>query len=253
MKYLSLFTGAAGGDLAFQHLLEGFRCVGYVEIEEYPQKVIERRIEDGLLDEAPIFGDIRKFNTQYAKAYKNLVNLIIAGWPCNEISYANISGEGLCGANSGLWHETAEVVCQIRPQYIFLENSPGITIRGLGEVLRDLAQIGYDAEYDCIPASFFGADHKRERWWLFATNTEEIRRKYTINGKSESNIKRELISQVSIKRSVIGNKKRLYEEIRSTDFVRKANGLPDRMDRVKSCGEAQVPQVAATAWEILKP
>lgn len=59
LNYLSLFTGVGGGDLAFQHLLDGFRCVGYVENESYAQDVIRQRIEDGLLDCAPVFGDIR--------------------------------------------------------------------------------------------------------------------------------------------------------------------------------------------------
>jgi predicted DNA-binding protein YlxM (UPF0122 family) len=64
MNYLSLFTGAGGGDLAFQHLLDGFRCVGYVEYEEYCQKVIRQRIKDGFLNEAPIFGDIRNLTKE---------------------------------------------------------------------------------------------------------------------------------------------------------------------------------------------
>ena len=252
LNYLSLFSGAGGGDLAFQHLLDGFRCVGYIDNESYCQRVIRQRQKDGLLDEAPIYGDIRTFISEgYAEAYQGMVDLIIGGWPCNQISYANISGEGLCGEHSGLWKEMAEVVRKIRPRYVFLENSPGITIRGLGDVLRDLAKSGYDAEYDCISATISGADHKRERWWLFATNTPKIRRKYTVNGESPGNIKRRLISQVSIKGSIIGNQERLYEKICSSDFVRKANGIPDRVDRVKACGEAWFPQVAATAWEIL--
>ena len=61
MNHLSLFSGAAGGDLAFQHLLKGFRCVGYVEIEKYCQAVLAQRIKDGYLDPAPIFGDIKRF------------------------------------------------------------------------------------------------------------------------------------------------------------------------------------------------
>jgi len=81
LKYLSLFSGAAGGDLGLQHLL-GFQCIGYVEYEEYCQKVLMQRIKDGCLDAAPIFGDIRNFNSGgFAGSYAGMVDLITAGFP----------------------------------------------------------------------------------------------------------------------------------------------------------------------------
>ena len=81
MVYLSLFSGASGGDLAMQHLL-GFTCKGYVEYESYCQKVIKQRIQDGLLDSAPIWGDIREFiSGGFAEAYADMVDLVCAGFP----------------------------------------------------------------------------------------------------------------------------------------------------------------------------
>lgn len=74
MRELSLFSGAGGGLLASKHLL-GWTTVGYVEIEEYPQKVVAQRIKDGLLDAAPIFGDIKRFISEgYAESYKGMVD-----------------------------------------------------------------------------------------------------------------------------------------------------------------------------------
>ena len=88
MNYLSLFSGACGGDLGCQHLL-GWNCKGYVEYEEYCQKVIRQRQKDGLLDAAPIFGDIRKFISEgYAESYKGMVDVVSGGWPCQPHSVA---------------------------------------------------------------------------------------------------------------------------------------------------------------------
>jgi site-specific DNA-cytosine methylase len=81
MKYLSLFSGGAGGDLAMQHLL-GFRCVGMVEYDDYCQKLLMQRQADGLLDQCPIFGDIREFiKGGYAEAFAGVADVITAGFP----------------------------------------------------------------------------------------------------------------------------------------------------------------------------
>lgn len=78
--YLSLFSGAGGGDLSFKLLNK--RCVGYVENDPYRQKIIEQRIEDGIFDAAPIFGDIKNFNKGgYAGSYQGLVETISGGFP----------------------------------------------------------------------------------------------------------------------------------------------------------------------------
>ena len=101
MNYLSLFSGAGGGDLAMQHLI-GMKCVGYVEIEEYCQKLIAQRISDGYLDEAPIFTDIKEFNRQgYARAYKGMVDVICGGFPCQFFSTAARETPSICCFESG--------------------------------------------------------------------------------------------------------------------------------------------------------
>jgi len=81
VKYLSLFSGGCGGDLAMQHLL-GFKCKGYVEYDSFCQKLIKQRIQDGFLDTAPIWGDIREFiNGGIAEVYTGMVDLVCAGFP----------------------------------------------------------------------------------------------------------------------------------------------------------------------------
>src|SRR3990167_11417581 len=90
MRELSLFSGAGGGLLGSKLL--GWNCVGYVESNEYCQKVLRQRIADGFLDAAPIFGDIRKFISEgYAASYQGMVDVVTAGFPCQPFS---ISGKG---------------------------------------------------------------------------------------------------------------------------------------------------------------
>ena len=167
MKYLSLFSGAGGGDLASQHLLK-HRCVGHVEIEGHPQAVLAQRIEDGYLDRAPIFGDIKKFIEEgYAEAYQGMVDVITAGFPCQPFS---VAGKGLAEEDKrNQWPNTIECVRLVRPRFVFLENVPGLlTHEYIRHIYGDLAENGYDARWDCISAAHCGANHKRLRWWLMA-------------------------------------------------------------------------------------
>jgi site-specific DNA-cytosine methylase len=161
MRELSLFSGTGGGLLATKHLL-GWTTVGYVEIDDYCQRVIAQRIRDGLLDDAPIFGDIRAFIREgYAASYQGMVDVVTAGFPCQPFSLA---GRRLGDADErDMWPAAMDCIRVVRPRFCLLENSPGLLIRGMGRVLGDLAESGYDATYDCIPAAAVGAPHFRDR------------------------------------------------------------------------------------------
>jgi DNA (cytosine-5)-methyltransferase 1 len=93
------------------------------------------------------------------------VDLICGGFPCQDISVAG-KGAGLAGERSGLWNDFARIIRTVRPRWVVIENVPALTARGLGTVLGDLAEIGFDAEWHCIPASAVGAPHRRERVWI---------------------------------------------------------------------------------------
>ena len=168
-KYsLHLFAGAGGGLLA--DLIDGITPVCAVEIEKHPQAVLAKRFPN-----LAIWDDVRTFradNPECAEAFGQLREhadeLVVAGgFPCQDISCAG-RGEGLRGARSGLWREYARVVREIRPRYVFVENSPMLVHRGLGEVLGDLAAMGYDAAWGVLSAAEMGAMHLRERFWLTA-------------------------------------------------------------------------------------
>jgi len=166
MRELSLFTGAGGGVYASRLL--GHRVVGYVELDDYCQRVIAQRIEDGVFDRAPIFGDIRAFVREgYASAYRGVAEVVSGGFPCQPHS---VAGRGL-GADDprDQWPATRDVIGEVRPRYCFLENVPGLVASGyLGRVLGDLAALGYDAEWCVLGAHHVGAPHKRDRLWILA-------------------------------------------------------------------------------------
>ena len=167
MRELSLFTGGGGGVYASKLL--GHTIIGYVEFNEYCQKIIKQRIEDGIFDNAPIFGDIREFD---GTPYCGTVDLVSGGFPCQPFSVAGRK-KGKDDSRN-MWPETIRVINEIKPKEAFLENVPGLLSSGyFGTILNDLFKAGYDARWITLSASDCGAPHKRERLWILAySNTQ---------------------------------------------------------------------------------
>ena len=94
-------------------------------------------------------------------------DIITGGFPCQDISNAG-KRAGITGARSGLWGEMVQTIRMVRPKYTLVENVAALLHRGMGTVLGDLAEIGYDAEWDCIPAAALGAPHIRDRVFIVA-------------------------------------------------------------------------------------
>jgi DNA (cytosine-5)-methyltransferase 1 len=169
MNVLSLFTGYEGFGLGLKLAGVDTQHVGYVEIDPYAQQLIQQRIEDGHLDWAPIITDIK---TADFRPMAGLVDLITAGFPCQPHSTA---GRRLGEADSrDLWPDTLATIGTVAPAYVLLENVPGLLF-GNGErepyggkVVGQLSDIGYDAQWQLIPASAAGAPHLRWRWWCLA-------------------------------------------------------------------------------------
>jgi DNA (cytosine-5)-methyltransferase 1 len=101
------------------------------------------------------------------------VDVLCGGFPCQDISLAG-RGAGLAGERSGLWREFARLIGELRPRYVLVENVPALTSRGLDVVLADLAACGFDAEYDHLPASAFGAPHRRDRVWVVGYRRDDL-------------------------------------------------------------------------------
>ena len=250
MNYLSLFSGVGGGDLAFQHLLEGFRCVGYVEYEEYCQKVIKQRIEDGLLDSAPIFGDIREFNSRgYAEAYKGMVDLITGGFPCQPFSVAGKRKGEYDPRN--MWPQTINTIRMVRPPYAFLENVSGLLDSGyMSKIFSDLAEAGFNAKWTVLGTHHIGGLFKRDRLWILASTStyrlekcmQEISGRFKFNGWETNTLAFNRAKKVNGDRLLWPSDNR---------FWRLVNGQPYWVERIGANGNQQDGRVAATAWKIL--
>jgi DNA (cytosine-5)-methyltransferase 1 len=161
---LSLCTGGAGLDLGTRLAGLVARTVCYVEIESYACEVLARRMEEARLDPAPVWTDLRTFD---GRPWRGSVDLVVAGFPCTDISNAGLRA-GIEGEHSGLWFEVARIVREVGPGYVFLENVPPLVVRGLDRVLGELAEGGFDAEWDLFSAAEVGAPHVRERLFLLA-------------------------------------------------------------------------------------
>jgi DNA (cytosine-5)-methyltransferase 1 len=162
MNELALFAGAGGGILG-GHLL-GWRTVCAVEWEAYPASILVARQNDKILSPFPIWDDVQTFD---GKPWAGIVDVVSGGFPCQDISAAGRGG-GITGSRSSMWKQMARIIGEVRPKFVFVENSPMLTSRGLGTILGDLAEMGLDAEWGVLSAADVGANHKRERIWILA-------------------------------------------------------------------------------------
>lgn len=286
MNELSLFTGAGGGVLG--GLLLGWRTVGYVEWDEYCQRVIAQRIADGILHDAPIFGDIRAFIREgYADAYRGVAEIVTAGFPCQPFSVAGKRrGEG---DERNMWPETIDVIRRVRPRFCLLENVAGLLVdEYVRRIFGDLAEAGYDADWTVLGADDVGAPHRRKRLWIVAhaQRDEHLGTKRRISTASQgiqefdrkddgsSRLSRgtgdlRLACQVDVadaeragfvaqhfsKTGSIAGCRAWWLHDPADDpqsgMGRVAHGLAHRMDRLKSLGNGQVPAVVEAAWRLL--
>ena len=238
LRELALFAGAGGGILG-GHLL-GWRTVCAVEWADYPRRVLLARQRDGILPRFPIWDDVQTFD---GNPWRGRVDVVSGGFPCQDISAAG-KGAGIEGSRSGMWHHMARIVREVRPRFVFVENSPMLTSRGLGRVLGDLAEMGYNAEWCVLGAKDVGGSHARERIWIFASNPNLFGSQRSVR-KSESNgfAAKGLDVRDAFPQS--------EDDIPAPWFYGARNGVADRVDRTKAIGNGQVPAVAATAFRIL--
>lgn len=281
MNELALFAGAGGGLLASRLL--GWSTVCAVEIEPYCHKVLMQRQRDGMLEHFPIWDDVRTFD---GRPWRGLVDVVSGGFPCQDISVAG-QGDGLAGKRSGLWFEYQRIVDEVRPAFVFIENSPALRTRGLGTIIEGLAPLGYDTRWCVLGAWHLGAPHKRDRMWVLAHADSDSasergeyatcscackRRGYQLGrcgcdrGKGCSGIARKTRANVA---HAYGSGRK--EQRRTCEGApqheatqcgggwppepplgRVADGYPGRVDELKAIGNMQVPRVAAAAFHILR-
>lgn len=162
LRELALFAGAGGGILGGKLL--GWQTVCAVELNAYCSGLLMRRQNEGNLSPFPIWNDVTTFD---GRPWRGVVDVISGGFPCQDISAAG-RGAGIDGERSGLWSEMARIISEVRPRFVFVENSPMLISRGLARVLADLATLGFDAKWGIVGAHHATAPHKRDRIWLLA-------------------------------------------------------------------------------------
>jgi DNA (cytosine-5)-methyltransferase 1 len=243
MRELALFAGAGGGILG--GVLLGWRTVCAVEINAYCARRLMQRQNEGHLPPFPIWDDVCAFD---GRPWRGSVDVVSGGFPCQDISTANSNGAGIDGEKSGLWREFARIVREVRPKYVFVENSPNLTTRGLGRVLADLAEVGADGRWGVLSAEAFGAWHLRERLWIVADLDRE--RELQPQG-CEQEIRR-WVGDGRIEAQERGDRARATWWDAEPGLVRVVHGVANRMDRIRALGNGQVPAVVAGAWETLR-
>jgi DNA (cytosine-5)-methyltransferase 1 len=283
MNELALFAGAGGGILGGKLL--GWRTVCAVEWEPYPASVLCARQNDGLLPPFPIWDDVQTFD---GNPWRGIVDVVSGGFPCQDISVAG-KGDGLDGERSGMWTHMARVVGEVRPRFVFVENSPMLVTRGLERVLGDFAQMGYDCKWTVMGAADIGAPHQRDRIWIVAHSRYWRRRHKRITERGQNpqgewatdpnQIGRPGEQPASMAHTMFNRLQGIresraaqgqtglcrgegshqvqdlwgtadYWSIEPT-IPRVADGVAARVDRLKAIGNGQVPLCAATAWRIL--
>jgi DNA (cytosine-5)-methyltransferase 1 len=235
VNVLDLFSGIGGFSLGLERA--GMRTVAFCEIDPYCRAVLAKHWPG-----VPIHHDVTKLTAADVRG----VDVICGGFPCQDISAAG-EGAGLEGERSGLWREYARLVSDIRPRFVIVENVAALAYRGLLRVLGDLADIGYDAEWHCIPASAVGAPHLRERFWIVAypggvvghrplltKDSAQLGGQQAIGGEDW-----ELFALVPGVPTGCGR----WREMGEPGLVPEDDGLPGVLGRLRAYGNAVVPQI----------
>lgn len=272
LNVLDLFSGIGGFSLGLERT-GGFRTVAFCEIEPFPRKVLAKHWPG-----VPIYDDVRTLTADTLARDGIAADVICGGFPCQDISLAG-KGAGIDGERSGLWSEYARLIGELRPRYVIVENVAALLGRGLDRVLGDLASLGFDAEWHCIPASAVGAPHRRDRLWIVAHPQHDGRleqgREYlaSVSGSARSQWREQAVAAGG-GREDVANADRQYAQGQQPGISRTqkrprpvqrqagplltgvggewatepsvgrvAHGVPARVDRLRALGNAVVPQV----------
>ena len=222
MNELALFAGAGGGILGGKLL--GWRTVCAVELNAFCCRRLMQRQNEGHLAPFPIWDDVRTFD---GRTWESVVDVVSGGFPCQPFSTAT---HGIKTAVD-LWPEMFRIIGEVEPAFVFAEN---VSSKAIQKAADDCRAVGYRVETLSLSAKDLGADHIRKRYWLLAYSDVRWKLRRGINAKAPKlpNLRAGVWESEPIKSGV-------------------ADGMADRLDRVKAIGNGQVPIVAATAWSVL--
>lgn len=266
---LDLFSGIGGAQLALEPWI---KPVAYCENDESAQNILLELQSRGEITIAPIWDDIRTLTAEHLPQ----IDIITAGFPCQDLSFANCNAKGLAGKRSGLFFEIARLIRECRPEFVFLENVPGLITRGLGTVLMELHALGFDARWTIVSAEEVGASQVRERLWImayFKSERSREEREFRCIKSTEwvtcCGEKKDVPDNKSIRSregsTAFGNESSQsllvgHDKIRGgypdfwlsePDVGRMVDGLPVAVDRLKGLGNAWVPLSGRKAFKKL--
>ena len=257
MNVLDLFSGIGGFSLGLERA--GMRTVAFCEIEPYARAVLKKH-----WPQVPCYDDVRTLTADRLRADGIAADVICGGFPCQDISTA-WDGPGLTGERSGLWSEYLRLVREVGPRFIIVENVAALLNRGLDQILGNLAEIGYDAEWHCVPASAVGAPHIRDRIWIIAYPDCEQHEgdcsanwrptaeglyadlahadRFRCDEMEQSKSGRSFGEGAISKALYAGFTRRRQGWEPEPNVGRVADGVPRRVDRLRGLGNAVVPQI----------
>lgn len=227
----SLFSGIGGIELGLERT-GGFETVWQVEKDDYCRRVLAKHWPD-----VNRYEDVKDVGSDELRE----VDLICGGFPCQDVASAG-TYEGLDGDRSGLWYEMQRCVRELEPRYVVVENVADLLANGLGTVLGELAEIGYDAEWNCLPAGAFGAPHRRDRVFVVAYPRDES----DVQTITDVDSVREIgYARGDDSRRAWRGKPRTHGQESPPEVLGVDDGVPEWVDRAsRALGNAVVPQVA---------
>lgn len=224
MNALSLFSGIGGLDIAAERA--GFKTVAFCERDEFCQKVLRKHWPD-----VRIFDDVRTIDTSDLPA----INIVFGGYPCQPFSSAGQRK----GANDErhMWPHMLNIVRRTKPAWVVGENVKGHISLGLDDVLDDMENEGFETRTFAIPAGAVKAPHSRERVFVVSyseSNRYGARREVgnicEENGRSWGGLLPEFTFPA-------------WGDT-TPRICREIDGIPNRVDRLRSLGNSVVPQQA---------
>jgi DNA (cytosine-5)-methyltransferase 1 len=248
LRVLDLFAGMGGFSLGL-HWSGGFETAAFCEIEPSAQAILRKNWPG-----VPIYDDVRTLTAvRLAADGVGRVDVITGGFPCQDLSIAG-RRQGIEAARSGLWSEIVRLVGEIRPRFVIVENVANL-VSGpghrpgawFGRVLGDLAEVGYDAEWHCVPASAVGAPHGRDRVWVLAYPEQEqrLRPVFDPDDAAEAIRRNATLGMQDGLRPQVGAPLRSVPGrwVDQPEADGMADGVPHWAQRLAACGNAVVPQI----------